>query len=283
MNALNGIANALFDLLCRPAANLGWLTVLILLSGVFGVLALIAFKHLSFQRRIKAAKDLIQAHMIEIRLYQDDLAIVGRAIGKVLWRNGQYLALNLVPLVPLALPFGVVAAQLVTRFGFEPAPVHVARTPLLAGQGTTLAIELQHGAEARMPKLEVRYPAGLEAVSPLVRNPESGKAWQEFVARAPGVYTIEVVLDGETQSKQYCAGSAAPQMQPERGRGFFKALLYPAEPTFPADSAFERLSFRYPEREFAWLPDGPEGVLLLFLVVSMLLGLALMKPLHVQI
>jgi len=283
MNALNAIVNSLFDLLCRPAASLGWVTVLILLSGVFGVLALIAFKYLSFQKRIKAAKDLVKAHMIEIRLYQDDLGIVGRAIGKVLWRNGQYLALNLVPIVPLALPFTIVAAQLVTRFGFEPAPVHRESRPLLAGQGTTLEIELLPAKAELIRELELHYPPGLEPVSPLVRIPERCRAFQEFVARAPGRYTIEFVLGGETQTKEFCAGAGVPQMQPERASGFFSALLWPAEPAFGADSAFKKLSFVYPEREFGWLPAGPGGVLLFFVLVSMLFGLAVMKPLHVQI
>ncbi|MBK7642387.1 MAG: hypothetical protein IPJ19_04975 [Planctomycetes bacterium] len=283
MNALNGIVNAIFDFVCRLAASVGSLTLLILLSGVFGVLALVAFKHLSFQKRIKAAKDKIKAHMIEIRLYQDDLAIVGRAIGKVFWHNARYLGLNIVPILPLALPFTIVAAQLVTRFGFEPAPVHAQTQPLLAGGGTTLAIELQRGEEGRIANLEVHYPAGLEPVSPLVRMPESGKAWQEFVARKPGCYTIEIALDGETQTKQFCAGVAAPQMQPERGRGFVSALLWPAEPVLESRSFFKGLSFRYPDRKLPWMPAGPEGVLLYFLLVSMLFGLAVMKPLKVQI
>jgi hypothetical protein len=283
MNALNAIVNALFDLLCAPAARIGWLGVLILLSSVFGVLALLAFKQLSFQKRIRAAKDRIKAHMIEIRIYQDDLAIVGRAIGKVLARNAQYLSLNLVPLVPLALPFAFVAAQLVTRFGFEPAPVHAAGAPLLAGQGTTLEIEFEHGAGERAGELEVRYPAGLDPISPLVRAPERDRAWQEFVARQPGRYEIQLVLGGETLTKQYCAGVAAPSLQPERGRGFFKALLWPVEPTLPAGSALERISFRYPERALPLLPDGPTGVLLAFLIVSMIAGAAVMKPLKVQI
>jgi len=283
MNALNGLVNALFDLVCRPAASVGSMTMLVLLSAVFGVLALVAFKYLSFQKRIKAAKDLIKAHMIEIRIYQDDLWIVGRAILKVLWRNGQYLGLNLVPIIPLALPFCIVAAQLVTRFGFEPAPVHATQSTLLAGAGTTLSIQLTGEAYERVKDLEVRYPQGLEPVSPLVRLPESGKAFQEFVARAPGRYTIELKLGAETQTKLFCAGESTPQMQPERGRGFFAALLYPAEPTFGSDSSFQRLAFVYPAREFRWLPSGPEGVLLFFLVVSMLAGLVVMKPLKVQI
>ena len=201
----------------------------------------------------------------------------------MLGRNAQYLGLNLVPLVPLSLPFCVVAAQLVTRFGFDPAPVQASGETLLAGTGTTLSIALEPGDEARVLELEVRYPAGLEPTSPLVRDPGSGKAWQEFVARAPGRYTIEVALQGETQTKEYCAGVAAAQMQPERGRGFFTALLWPAEPTFTGPSRFSGISFSYPERELPWLPAGPGGVLLCFLVCSMLFGLAVMKPLHVQI
>jgi hypothetical protein len=92
-----------------------------------------------------------------------------------------------------------------------------------------------------------------------------------------------VLLAGERETKEYCAGVAAPQMQPERGRGFFAALLWPAEPALASPSRIAGLSFRYPERELPWLPAGPAGVLLCFLVSSMLFGLAVMKPLRVQI
>ena len=79
---------------------------------------------MSAQRRIKAAKNKIKGHLIEIRIYQDDLAIVGRAIVKVLLRNFQYLGLNLLPFVPLSIPFVIVLAQLVVRYGYAPAAVH---------------------------------------------------------------------------------------------------------------------------------------------------------------
>lgn len=283
MNLVNGIANALFDLLGGPVRWFGPLPTLVLVSGVFGVLALIAFKHLSFQKRIKAAKDRIKAHLIEIRIYQDDLAIVGKAILKVLGRNLQYLALNLVPIVPLALPFTIVAAQLVTRFGFAPVPVHAGAQAQLAGQGTTLHIQLAHGSEARVAELGLHYPPGVEAVSPLVRDPFAGEAWQEIVARAPGEHAIEITLGAETERKLFAAGTQPARLQPERGRSFWSALLWPAEKCFGSDSGFERISFEYPEREIAWLPAGPGGVLIVFLVSSMLFGALLMKPLKVQV
>ncbi len=286
MNLVNGIANALFGLLDGPVRWFGPLPTLVLVSGVFGVLALIAFKHLSFQKRIKATKDRIKAHLIEIRIYQDDLGIVGKAILKVLGRNLQYLALNLLPIVPLALPFTIVAAQLVTRFGFAPVPVSAPADALhvtLAGQGTTLHIQLARGSEARVSELSLRYPPGVEAVSPLVRDPFAGEAWQEIVARAPGEHRIEIALGAETQEKLFAAGVQPARLQPERGSGFWSALLWPAETSFGSGSGFERVSFEYPAREIAWLPSGPGGVLVVFLISSMLFGLLLMKPLKVQV
>ena len=48
----------------------------------------------------------------------------------------------------------------------------------------------------------------------------------------------------------------------ERVTGFFSALLWPAERTFPADSGLRHVQFVYPESELGWLPlSGPTGVI----------------------
>ena len=43
------------------------------------------------------------------------------------------------------------------------------------------------------------------------------------------------------------------------------------------------MSFVYPERDLPWLPDGPFGILLVFLVASMAFGVVLLKPLGITI
>src|SRR5688572_15086974 len=150
MNALNALATKVFDVLLAPFELAGREVALLAISGIFGVLALLAFKHISWQKGIKATKDRIKGHLIEIRIYQDDLPIVSKAIGRVLARNLQYLALNLGPFLPLAVPFTFVVAQLVVRYGFDPVPVtgtHATaalvgeRQLALAGEGLSLAIE----------------------------------------------------------------------------------------------------------------------------------------------
>src|SRR5690349_10549423 len=120
MNPLNHASTRIFDTLLAPLEHLPFPSAIVAVSAVFGVLGLVAFKHLSAQKRISAAKEKIKAHLIEIRIYQDDLAIVGKAIGKVLLRNFQYLGLNLGPFVPLSIPFVLVLSQLVVRYGFRP-------------------------------------------------------------------------------------------------------------------------------------------------------------------
>ncbi|MEM7515456.1 MAG: hypothetical protein AAF368_00840 [Planctomycetota bacterium] len=298
MNALNGFVTKLFDVVLSPFEALGFEWALILVSGVFGILALIAFKYISYQKGIKAAKDKIKGHLIAVRLYQNDLGIVAKSVFKVLARNLQYLGLNFGPFVPLAIPFVFVLAQLVTRYAFDPIPVEsvvvnesaegrTSAWPVQrrAGLGTVVRIEMAKGSEERASELAVELPEGLRATSAFVRNGRDGVAFQEFVATNPGEYDIAFTLpDGTRETKRVVAGTRARKMQPERVKGTFTAVLWPAEDKLPSDSPFEHIAFEYPESALGWLPGvGLGGVLLVFLVASMLFGVLVLKPLGIQI
>lgn len=285
MDSLNRILTAIFDALLRPLEMAGSMTSLIVVSAVFGVLALIAFKHISWQKGIKAVKDKIKGHMIAIRIYQDDLAVVGRSIGGVLWRNAQYLGLNFGPFLPLAIPFVFIVAQMVVRYSFEPLPVHADPSALLAGGATTIEVRLDPAHRAAAGGMRLELPEGLVALSPLVRSPREGRAFVEVAATQAGVYDLSFVLaDGTRETKRLVAGETDVRwLQPERVKSIWSAMLWPAERTFAAESPFARISFLYPERDLGWFPGGPFGVLLIFVVASMGAGFALLKPLGVQI
>lgn len=280
-----------FDVLLSATEWLGSAVTLILWSGVFGVLALLVFKRISWQKGIASAKDKIKAHMIEIRLYQDDLVVVASAVLKVLARNFVYLGLNFGPIVPLALPFMLLTAQFVVRYAYDPLPVTAAEAKVRSGRGTLLEIELAPGADVR--ELEVTLPAALRAVSPLVRVPSEGRAFLEFVATEPGTHEVALELGTARGTKQVVAGPLAPRsMQPRRvsERDSFAftdtlrwPLLWPAEPAFAVDSPFRVVAIAYPYRDQGWLPDGEGGILLTIALASILIGAAALKPLGVQI
>jgi len=288
----------LFDLVLAPFELIGNRTALVLVSGVFGVLALLAFKYISWQNGIKRAKDRIKGHMIEIRIYQDDLVVVGQSVGKILWRNLQYVGLNFGPFIPLAFPFFVVASQFVVRYAYDPVPVMDPAAHLLAGRGTLVEVDLKPARKAEIAGLRVILPEGLEAVSPLVRAPGEGRAFQEVIATAPGSHEIVFELpDGKggvtRETKQFVAGSEpARRMQPRRveAGSWYRlddpdhcSLLWPAEPGFTRASPFSCIAIAYPHRDLGWMPGGEIGILIVMVLASMLFGIAALKPLGVQI
>lgn len=287
MNAINATITKVFDLLLTPFEALGIEWAIILVSGIFGILALVAFKHISYQRGIKGTKDRIKGHMIEIRLYQDDLGTVSKAIGKVLLRNLQYLALNFGPFIPLAIPFVFVLAQLVVRYSFDPIPITADPSAVMAGRGTLVRVEFTDGHARDAEGLEIRYPEGVVPVSPLVPVESLGEAYQEVVVTAPGVHELELLLPGQDPVRKRLVAGQRGQvrwMQPERVSGVLSAALWPAEERIDGSSPIARIAFTYPESDLGWLPgSGVLGVLLVFLVASMAFGFAMLKPLGVTI
>src|SRR5438552_1447872 len=98
------------------------------------------------------------------------------------------------PLALLALPFAFVLAQLVVRYAYAPVPITADAAHVMPGKGTLIEVELARDAFARVSQLSLRYPDGLKPISPLVRAPLAGKAFQQVVATAPGEYAIELAL-----------------------------------------------------------------------------------------
>ena len=76
MNTINRIMSSIFDVALTPFELLGSELALILVSGLFGIVALILFKHISWQAGIKGVKDKIKGNMIAIRIYQDQVALL---------------------------------------------------------------------------------------------------------------------------------------------------------------------------------------------------------------
>lgn len=287
MDAVHRLITRLLDLVFGPLERAGTEWVILVSGAVFGVLALWIFKYISPQDAIRRTKDRIKGNLIEIRLYQDNLRLVTAAIGKVLWANLRYLGLNLGPFVPLAIPFALLAGQLVVRYAYDPIPIQAQESSPLAGDGVTLKLTAQPDAPWSAP-LEFSPPGELLPTSPLLRIPEQGVAYQAFRPTGQGLHEVQIRWGDQSTLKPIWAGPpevlGVPRvpLQPLRLRGW-ERILWPAEPGMDL-AGVARIEFAYPERDQGWLPgSGPLAVLLWFVVASFVAGFAAIKPLRVQI
>jgi len=285
MNAINRATGSIMDVVLTPFEILGPELTLILVSGIFGILALLIFKRISWQAGIKGTKDKIKGHMIAIRLYQDDLVVVGQSVLKVLARNAQYLTLNFAPILPLMIPFVLVVSQLVVRYAFDPVPVVEVVDGQMPREKNTVEVVFKRGLAESIRDLEIEFPPGIVPASRLVRNAREGRAFQHFVATESVRGEIRLLIGGtEVGSKEIVAGDQRTRkMQPERVAGFWSSWLWPAEPTFGADSPVQSVQFHYPDRNLGFLPGGPLGILVTFFVASIVFGVLILKPLNIQI
>ena len=119
MAALNRFFTAIFDLLLRPFEGLSPLWSLVPLGIVFTVFALYVFKWTSNQKALDRVKQRIHAGIFEIRLFNDDLRSIARSQLDVMGQVVKQLALTLVPLLWMLIPFAIVIPQLQFRYGYS--------------------------------------------------------------------------------------------------------------------------------------------------------------------
>ena len=90
------------------------------ISIVIGLLMVIVFRYTSDQKAIGRAKDRLKAHLLAVRLFQDQLPVVMRAYGKILRGTGSYLRLAFTPFLIAILPITFLIVQLDRYFGWLP-------------------------------------------------------------------------------------------------------------------------------------------------------------------
>src|SRR5690242_6504581 len=98
------------------------LAIVLVVSIVVGLLMVLLFGYTSDQKAIHAAKDRLKAHLLAVRLYQDQLPVVIRTYGRILRGTGSYLRLAFMPLLYVIVPITLLMVQLDHYLGMTPLP-----------------------------------------------------------------------------------------------------------------------------------------------------------------
>src|SRR5690349_3601287 len=78
--------------------------IVVVVSIVIGYLMVILFGYTSDHKAIKDAKDKLKAHLLAVRLFQDQLGVVVRSYAGIIKGTGRYILLAFKPLLFVIIP-----------------------------------------------------------------------------------------------------------------------------------------------------------------------------------
>ncbi len=277
MELLNTALRPLFDAVMKPLASTpAWVGIL-LWSIPVSVFALWVFKLTSNQDQITAVKDKIYACLFEIRLFNDDIRAIFRAQWEILGHVLKYQLLALKPMIWILPPVVLIMVHLHAFYGFQ---------ALEPGQRAVLTATVAGEGTAR-PDLELEVPEGVLLETPGVWAPDLHQMAWRVKAERTGDFELDLVNDGHSVSKKLRVTDRTVRLSPERHQpSFFDQLEWPSEPPIPKDSGITAITLGYPEARLdflGWSMESQWAWMILFFVLTMVIALALKKPMGVEI
>jgi hypothetical protein len=282
MTLLNDLLRPIFDLLQAPLRGLPpWVGILIW-SIPIGVFALWVFKKTSNQRRIAEVKRRIHACLFEIRLFNDDVAAILRAQGEILRHVARYQALALKPMIFILPPLVLLMVQLHAFYGFrglKPGE-HALVRAVFAG-------DRSDRPDAVRPPAALELPPGLRLDGDAVWAPELRELLWQVRVDAPGDYELAFRIGDEVVRKTLRATDSVVRLSPTRPeRSFMDQLEWPSEDPLPRSSGLTEISVAYPDGSVAfagWNFEWRYAWMVVFFVLTMVVAVALRKPLGVEL
>ena len=280
MSFVNAVLRAVFDAALGPFAALSPIVPVTLAALLSGIFALLVYRWTSNQEALAAVKRRLFAHLLEVRLFNDDLRAVLQAQLRLLRENLTYLRLNLVPLLWMIVPFMLVIAQLQFHYGYDGVEV---------GERTLLVVDLaatdSEGAAAveaePRPPIEIEVPPGVAVETDGVWIPSLRQVVWRLRAEEPGDHELTVRTGGEAFTKSLFVadpegGARWVRRSPTRRRAaILDQLLYPAEPSLPRGGPVERIDVQYAAASISFFGLFDVHWLIAFLVLSIALAFAL--------
>jgi hypothetical protein len=238
MGIVNIVFGGIFDVLLFPFRGLSPWFGMVFVSLVTAFLMLWVFKLTSNQAGIRKAKNAIKAHLLELRLFKDNMRVSLRAQGRILRANLSYIACNSKPMAVMIIPLFLILAQLNLWFG---------ASSLQPGEKTLVKVKLARNADPIALGLQIEPSPGLAIETPAVRIADEEEiAWR---IRAPetGPASLTFRVAGRTLVKPIAVGGRplAKVSSVTAGKSLLKQLLYPGERSLPGGTPVTSIEVLY--------------------------------------
>src|SRR5438552_15488008 len=143
--------------------------LVVLLSLIIGLLmVVVVFRYTSDQKAIRLAKDQLKAHLLAVRLFQDQLPVVLSSYGRILRCTGRYLRLAFKPLLFVILPLTFLIVQLDRYLGWAPLPT-----------GQAFLVKVRTTGPEAVNEVSLLLPPEMNTTAPAVHVPSgNGVVWR---------------------------------------------------------------------------------------------------------
>lgn len=246
MTAVNGLLNRAFDLLLAPLRPLPLLASLSLVSLTIAIAILLVVRATSDQRALSEVKRQIQADLFEIRLFNDDLRAMSRALLAILRHNAVYFRLSMIPVLWTIVPFSFAAAQLQSYFGYSGIAVN--QPVLITAQWRPESVV---SAPSDQPSVVLDPASGISVETSLIWFPALKQSVWRVVPRAAGTHLLRFRVGDETYTKTLTVSDGLARRSAMRtAGGLLTQMLNPSEAPLSESAPIESVSVAYPARRF---------------------------------
>lgn len=244
----NSVWGKVFEGLFWPFRGLNPWVGMVFIALLTGILMLIVFKSTSNQDGLRKAKNKIKAHLLELRLYKDSLALSLRAQGQILRANLRYIGYTIKPLLIMIVPLLLILIQLNFLFAYR---------SLNLGEQTLVKVELAENVNPLETDINLLASAGLNVETPPLRIAEDHEIDWRISAAQEGIHRLAVNLDGQSFTKSVAvAQDSLTRIGPLKTRAdVWQELMNPVDPPLPPESPIRSIKILYPPKNlslFGW-------------------------------
>ena len=236
MDILNALLRNLVGGFLAAAGVLDPSAGLVVMSLLAGMAMLWVFGKTSDQEAIARTKKLLQAYLLELRLFGDDLGIVWQAQKNLFTGNVRYVGLMLKPALYLTIPLLVLLIHLDAYYG---------RSPLRVGEAAVVTLKVNGRLASNAPAPVLKAPPEIAVETAPVRVIESGEISWRIRATKPVDGQLRFAWLGKEWTKSVVAGDGPRYVSGRRVTGVWDALWDPGESRFAAGEV-DSIEVRYP-------------------------------------
>jgi uncharacterized membrane protein (DUF106 family) len=271
----NSALSRIFEVIFLPFRQASPWFGMVLISLLTGLLMLFIFRHTSNQESIRRSKNKIKAHLLELRLYKDNMKVSLKAYGNILLTNLKYVSHSVKPMLVMIVPVLLILIQLNLWFGYQSLDI---------GQEAILKITLENAKNPLQTDIEIEPSAGVAVETPALRIEDGREIDWRLRAREKGVHAIAFRLKNQSFSKEVAVVQnrlskiSAVKTRPS----FFEEMFNPGERPLSKSLGIKAVEVVYPTpgmNFFGWHIHW----LIVFFALSIIFGFALKGFFKVEI